>query len=161
MKLSLDARARQAVLRVSAKIYSQEALRITAAVFDGRADVYLEDGRVERAVTLRAARKDLDASGLEALAGEFLNELLNQEYRFIVSRFNRKISDLISAQTLLAARGGEAAPAAPGGEETPEFKAEVERLMAAAAEEVSRTMPRKLPPQGLPLDRPAEARRRD
>lgn len=157
MKLSLDARARRAELTLAPKLYSDEALRIAAAVFDGRAEVYLEDGRAARVVTLEAKRKDLDAAGLEALAGDFLNELLNQEYRFLVSRFNRKIADLISAQTLLSARGGEKAPTA--GEETPEFKAKVARLLADTEAEIARTMPRKLPPQGLPLDRPAEAAR--
>lgn len=159
MKLKTDARARRAELTLAPKLYSDEALRIAAAVFDGRAEVYLEDGRAARVVTLEAKRKDLDAAGLEALAGDFLNELLNQEYRFLVSRFNRKIADLISAQTLLSARGGEKAPAAAAGEDAPEFKEKVARLLVETEAEIARTMPRKLPPQGLPLDRPAEAAR--
>lgn len=159
MKTIVDVRARRAVVRVPAKLYSPESVRIAAAVFEGRAEVYLEESRAERRVTLEAKRKDLGAEGLAALGGEFLNELLNQEYRFLVSRFNRKIADLISAQTLLSARGGENPPAAAAGEDTPEFAAETAKLLAAAAEEIRRTMPRKLPPQGLPLDRPVGAAR--
>ena len=39
----------------------------------------------------------------------------------------------------------------PAGEDTPEFKKQVEALLKQAREEIRKTMPKKLPPQGTPL----------
>jgi len=154
VKFLVDRAERSVSLRVPKKIYSDDAVRIAAHVFSNRAETYAESSRAEHALTLVAKRQDADAAVLEALGGEFLNELLNQEYRFVVARFNRKVADVIAAQTLLAARGGENPPAPPA--ETPELKAETERLMQAAAAEIARTMPKKISPPG-PLY-PPEAR---
>jgi His-Xaa-Ser system protein HxsD len=157
VKLDIDAKAREVSFSVPSKVYSMDALRIAAATFESRCESEAgeEKGRYE--LTLRA-RKSLDAAGLEALAGEFANELLNQEYRFVVAKFNRKVADLIAAQTLLAARGGENPPAPPAGEDTPEFKAEVQKLLAEAAEEIRRTMPPRIAPQGSPIPPEKDAR---
>jgi His-Xaa-Ser system protein HxsD len=146
MKISTDRAERSVSLMVSAKIYSQDAVRIAAHVFSRRAEIYHEDAKGSHELTLVAKRKDLDEKALEALGGEFLNELLNQEYRFVVARFNRKVANLIAAQTLLAARGGET-PAAPA-PDSAELKAETARLMKEAQAEIDRTMPKKLAPQG-------------
>lgn len=150
MKLDIDAKAREVSFSVPSKIYTEDALRIAAATFDTRCETLAGEGKGRHELTLKA-RKSLDAAGLKALAGEFANELLNQEYRFVVARFNRKVADLIAAQTLLAARGGENPPAAPEGEQTPEFQAEVKKLMAEAADEIRRTMPKRIAPQGSPI----------
>lgn len=150
MKLDIDAKAREVSFSVPSKVYSEDALRIAAAVFDSRCEASAYTGGRRHELTLKA-RKELDAAGLRSLAGEFRNELLNQEYRFLVARFNRKIADLIAAQTLLAARGGEHPPAAPEGEKSPEFQAEVRKLVAEAEEEIRRTMPKRIPPQGSPI----------
>jgi His-Xaa-Ser system protein HxsD len=133
------------------KIYSMDSLLIAAQVLSAKLNVYLDETKSSYEVTLEAKRKDLDAAKLAALAGEFGNELLNQEYRFIVGRFNSKISSLIVTQTLMAARGGETPAAPPAGESTPEFKALVASLMRNAEAEVARTMPKKIPHQGTPL----------
>ncbi|MDE2491690.1 MAG: hypothetical protein KGM24_12660 [Elusimicrobia bacterium] len=154
MKISVDPSERSVTVTVSPKAYSDDAVRIAAAVFGAKAEVYDEGGRSARALTL-VAKRALDARALEALGGDFLNELLNQEYRFLVARFNRAIADRIATQTLLAARGGETPPAPPA--DTPELKAETERLLAEAAEEIRRTMPKRLPPQGAPIRAPKEA----
>ena len=153
MRLDVDSGGRSVSLAAPRAIYSEDAVRIAAQVFAGRAEVYREPSRSEHRLTL-VAKRGLDARALEALGGEFLNELLNQEYRFLVARFNRKIADLIVTQTLLAARGGER-PAPPPAD-PPELLAEAERLMAAAREEARRTMPTRIPPQGQPI--PPEAR---
>jgi His-Xaa-Ser system protein HxsD len=156
MKIDVDVAERRATVRAPRKLYSDDAVRVAAHVFDSRAEVYHEAGRGEHEFSLVARRKDLDAAALEALGGEFLNELLNQEYRFLVARFNRRIADRIVAQTLLSARGGETPAPAPA--PTPELKAETERLLAEAAEEIRRTMPKRIPPQGAPIRAPEGAR---
>ncbi len=151
MKATIDAKAREATVTLSSAAYSDEAVRIAAATFDARCEVYHEEGKGNFTLTLAARRKDLDAKALEALAGDFLNELLNQEYRFLVARFNRRVADLVVTQALLSARGGEAPAEAAKGEDEPAFKAEVARLMSEAAAEIKKTMPKRLPPQKGPI----------
>lgn len=133
---------------LSKKIYSKDALLIAAQVLSPKANVYLEETKSAFDVTLEAKRKGAD---LAALEGEFGNELLNQEYRFLVGRFNAKISGLIVTQTLMAARGGEKPAESPAGESTPEFKKLVADLVRNAEAEVARTMPRKIADQGTVL----------
>ncbi|PIR18005.1 MAG: hypothetical protein COV48_07960, partial [Elusimicrobia bacterium CG11_big_fil_rev_8_21_14_0_20_64_6] len=94
------------------KIYSMDALRIAAQILAPKVDVYLDETKAAYEVTLKAKRREAGEPQLRSLAGEFGNELLNQEYRFIVGRFNAKISSLIVTQALMAARGGEAPAAA-------------------------------------------------
>ncbi|MFI5360859.1 MAG: hypothetical protein ACHQ49_02720 [Elusimicrobiota bacterium] len=137
---------RSASLVAPRKTYSDDAVRIAAHVFSRRAEVYHRTSRTGHELTLVAKRRDADEAALEALAGEFLNELLNQEYRFVVARFNRKVADVIAAQALMSARGGE--NPAPPAADSPELQAETRRLVAAAEEEIRRTMPRKISPQG-------------
>ncbi len=136
---------------LSKKIYSKDSLLIAAQILSSKINVYLDETKTAYEVTIEAKRKDVDAAGLSALAGEFGNELLNQEYRFIVGRFNSKISSLIVTQTLMASRGGETPAGPPAGESTPEFKKMVAELMKNAEAEVARTMPKKIPHQGTPL----------
>lgn len=159
LKLSADPKEREVSFSVPRSMYSRQAVEIAAHVFSKRVDVLLAEDKKAFDLTLRSKRKTADKAELEALGGEFVNELLNQEYRFIVSRFNQKISSLIVTQALLAARGGEdARPAGvPEAEKTPEFKAKVAALLREAEEEVKRTMPKKLPPQGNPLPPEADA----
>ncbi|NNN05250.1 MAG: hypothetical protein HKL90_05060 [Elusimicrobia bacterium] len=137
---------RSVALNVPRKIYGDDAVRIAAHVFSNRAEVYHRAGKAAHELTLVARHRGADAASLEALGGEFLNELLNQEYRSVTARFNRKIADIIAAQALLSARGAET-PALPA-QDSPEFEAEVQKLLAAAGDEIARTMPKKLSPQG-------------
>jgi len=151
MELDIDVRERSVCFDVPKKIYSMDAVRIAAQVLSSKIDTYLDESKTDYEVTLKAKRKDAGAEQLSALAGEFGNELLNQEYRFVVGRFNSKISSLIVTQALMAARGGEKGPAEVPGEKTPEFKAKVAELVKNAEAEVRRTMPKKIAPQGNPL----------
>jgi His-Xaa-Ser system protein HxsD len=146
MNILVDRDARSVSVAAPRKTYSDDAVRIAAHVFSNRAEVYHRTSRAAHELTLVAKRRDADAASLEALGGEFLNELLNQEYRFVVARFNRKVADVIAAQALLSARGG-AKPAAPAAD-SPELKAAARKLMAAAEDEIRRTMPKKIAPQG-------------
>ena len=146
MNISVDRAERSVSLSAPRKTYSDDAVRIAAHVFSARAEVYDRASRSAHELTLVARRRDADEAFLEALGGEFLNELLNQEYRFVVARFNRKVADLIAAQTLMSARGGEK-PAEPE-PDSPEMAAETRKLMAAAEDEIRRTMPKKIVPPG-------------
>lgn len=151
MELDIDVKERTVSFEIPRSLYSMDALRIAAQTLSSKVDVYLAEGETQYEVTLHAKRRDADEAALDALAGEFGNELLNQEYRFIVGRFNQKISSLIVTQALLAARGGENPPPPPAGEDTPEFKARVEELVKNAEAETARTMPKKIAPQGTVL----------
>ncbi|MBI5629746.1 MAG: hypothetical protein HY921_02545 [Elusimicrobia bacterium] len=153
MEFEIDEEERTVSFEACAKAYSLDAVQISAHIFSGRANVFLDRSEDAFELALQSKKKSA-AAELEVLAREFLNEMLNQEYRFVVGAFNRKISNLIVTQALLAARGGEAAPAS--GEETDEFKVFAARLMREAQEEIARTMPRKIAPQGAPIPPPAE-----
>jgi len=151
MKLDVETAERTVAFEVPETMYSRQGLEIAAQIFSSKANVYLGKTGGIFEVTLESKRKSVSAPELEALAGEFVNELLNQEYRFIVGRFNQKISTFIVTRTLLAARGGETPAETPAEEKTPEFKARVAKMMKDASDEVRRTMPAKIPPQGTPL----------
>lgn len=146
MNILVDRAERSVSLTAPRKTYSDDAVRITAHVFFNRAEVYHGTSSSDHKLKLVAKRLDADQASLEALGGEFLNELLNQEYRFVVARFNRKVADIITAQTLMSARGGEK-PAEPV-PDSAEVEAEAKKLMAAAAAEIRSTMPKKIAPQG-------------
>jgi His-Xaa-Ser system protein HxsD len=154
MKLEKDLKERSVTFKVDARNYSLDSARIAAHVFSARAEVFFEEAKGALELTLQAKRKSAGAAELDALAGEFLNEMLNQEYRFLVSRFNERIASLTITQSLFAARGGENPPGPAAGEASPEFQAAVAAMLAEAQEEISRTMPKRLPPQGTPLPPP-------
>lgn len=151
MRLKTDVGERTVGFEVPRSMYSREGLDIANQIFSPRAEIYLEESAKTLGLTLKSKRKASTPEELERLGGEFLNELLNQEYRFVVGRFNQKISGLIVTQALFSARGGEEPPKPPVEEQTPEFKEAVVKMMRDAAEEIKRTMPKKLPPQGNPL----------
>jgi len=151
MILETDVKERQVSFEIPKKIYTMDALRIAAQILAPKIDVYLDESKTDYEVTLQAKRRDAGEAQLVALAGEFGNELLNQEYRFIVGRFNAKISSLIVTQALMAARGGETPAGPPVEEQMPEFKAKIAALVKNAEAEVARTMPKKIADQGNPL----------
>jgi His-Xaa-Ser system protein HxsD len=155
MDFDVDEKAGTVTLTAPKSQYSLEAIQIAAHVFDRGAEVSVSEDDAEYEIALKSKRK-ASAEQLVDLGGSFLNELLNQEYRFVVGRFNQKISSLIVTRALLAARGGEKPRETPPEEDTPEFRRETERLVREAEEEIRRTMPRRLPPQGRPLNEPAE-----
>jgi len=142
MILDTDLKERSVAFDIPKKIYSMDAVRIAAQILATKTDAYLDESKFFYEVTLKSKRRDAGEAQLTALAGEFGNELLNQEYRFIVGRFNLKISTLIVTQSLMAP---------PAAESTPAFQAMVAELMKNAEAEVARTMPKKIEHQGNPL----------
>ncbi|TBR23578.1 hypothetical protein EPO15_05655 [bacterium] len=135
-----DVKAHEASLSVPKAVYSERALEIAAAVFAKRAQTYVGETKTAWELTLEAKRKGLTATELEALAGDFLAELLNQEVRSLTGALNKDVAALQSAQALLAARGGENPPAAP--EEDAAFKKAAAKLLAEAKAEQARTAPK-------------------
>lgn len=105
-------------LAVPKAVYSAAALHIAAQVFAGRASISVAESDAEWELDLP-----------EPLAGDFLNELLNQEYRFLVSALNKDAAALQVTQALFAARGGEHPAPAPS--EDAAFKKKAAALLSA------------------------------
>ena len=79
-------------------IYSAEALKLASFVFAGRADIRIRPGKKVSHVSLNGAD--------ERLAGEFLNEVLNQQCRLDLAKKNSRIAGIITTKALLSAAGG-------------------------------------------------------
>lgn len=123
-------------LRLPKSVYSKTALEISVAAFAKRAEVYVGETKSEWDLELVPLRKKATEAQLTALAGDFLNELLGQEYRFLVSAANKDVASLQAAQALWSAAGGEKRPAPP--KEDAAFKKAASALLKAAREEFSR-----------------------
>ncbi|MFH1723461.1 MAG: hypothetical protein ABII00_02450 [Elusimicrobiota bacterium] len=139
-------------LTVSKRVYSEEALKLAANVFSRRAQAEFAEaengwevtllprsrraskgGRVRRPPGVDAGPRARGLAELKALEGEFLNELLSQEYRVLVSGFNKRIAGVLVTQALFSARGGENPPKPP--KESAAFKKEAAKLLREAKEE--------------------------
>lgn len=90
-------------LTILTKIYPPEVIYQTCNLFLADYYVYL-DGDPAKAITVSLKRKVAASKEsvlvMEALAGEFYNELLNQLLRIKVSQSNAKIREYIVAQAL-------------------------------------------------------------
>ncbi len=117
-------------LSLDKAVYSAEALELASFVFADRAEVTAAGSAKGWKVTLKPLGKVVDA---EAVAGDFVNELLNAECRFLVSGVNKTLAALQTTQALFAARGGEDPLAAPA--EDAVFRKETKALMDAARKE--------------------------
>lgn len=82
-----------------AKIYSGEAVKLAAYLFAGRAGIKIS---ARGGATEVLIARDGD---LARLAGEFSNEVLNQQCRLDLSRKNSKISGILATKALLSAAG--------------------------------------------------------
>ena len=83
----------------SDKIYTAEAVKLAAYVFSDTADIKLSPS---------AEGIEVEVSGGAAessVAGEFANEVLNQQCRLDLAVKNGKISSLIVTKALLSASG--------------------------------------------------------
>lgn len=131
MKLSVNPKLREAVVTLDSKVYRREAVRSAAVVFSDKAKFFVErEGKGSIEVALRA-RKEASPAELRELAGEFLNEALNQDLRLTLARENAGILKLITAQTLYAARGAERPPSLDAETEN-KLQEEGDRLLAEA-----------------------------
>lgn len=90
---------------INSKLYPLEAVYGAAYVFLDKAYFRL-DGDPEKEITVQIKSKEkLSRKGLENLASDFLNELLNYSLRYKISKNNRKIREYIIGTALLSALG--------------------------------------------------------
>ena len=81
-------------------IYAPEAVKLAAYVFSGRAGIKLY-------FSARGTEAEVSGGGRDcAAAGEFANEVLNQQCRLDLAAKNGKMAGIIIARTLLSASGG-------------------------------------------------------
>lgn len=93
---------RRVRFEVSEDLYDLDVILGAAWLFLDRCYVWLDrlgDRRVQ--VVLRA-RAEADAAALEALAGEFANELLNQAVRKQVGEANARVREFIMAKAFFS-----------------------------------------------------------
>ena len=95
---------------LSSEIYCAEAVELAASVFEGRG------------VRLVKAAGGFRVEAPGDAAGEFCNEVLNQQCRLDLSRKNYKIASLIATKALLSAAGVEQGGAAKGKEKAAKKK---------------------------------------
>lgn len=103
--LSWDVAERRARFLVPESVYALDVIQGAAYLFIDRCYVWLDrpaDAVVE--VVLRT-REAADADALQALAGEFANELLNQALRKNINASTGKLRELIMARAFFAAEG--------------------------------------------------------
>jgi His-Xaa-Ser system protein HxsD len=83
---------------LDAGIYSGEAVKLAAFVFSDKADIRIAPGKGILKVSIKA-----DDAG--RAAGDFLNEVLNQQCRIDLAKKNSKIAGIIVTKALLSAAG--------------------------------------------------------
>jgi len=86
-------------LNFSEKIYAPEAVRLAAYVFSDIADIGLFPSGKGLGAEIPCGE------GRASLAGEFANEVLNQQCRLDLAAKNGKISSIIVTKALLSASG--------------------------------------------------------
>lgn len=102
MQLTYELEERRVRFPIDESLFPLDAIYGAAYLFVDRCYVFLDrpaDQRVE--VQLRA-KGDADEAALEALAGEFANELLNQALRVRVGDSTRKIREYTMAKAFFS-----------------------------------------------------------
>src|SRR5262245_42781576 len=93
VEFAFDLAPREITFEIGEDIYSTDAIFGTAYLFIDRAYVFLTRPR-DKVVRVRLrTRAETDEAGLEALAGEFANELLNQVMRHRISQSTANIRE--------------------------------------------------------------------
>lgn len=104
-KSEINIKENQIVFRLNSKNYPLEAILNAAYVFIDRVYVYL-DGEPEKEICISLKGKNkLGKIQLEALRGEFLNELLNFLVRTQIAKRNKKIREFIVGSALIHSMG--------------------------------------------------------
>lgn len=115
------------VLSLGRPPYGSEALAAGALALGARARVFVTETKAAFAVEIEPA-KALPPAKARALAGEFLNEALNHEYRQRVVAFHAPLTQ--AALAPLLAKGFPAVPPDPLEELEPQVKADRARELA-------------------------------
>ena len=101
-------------IEVDRKIYPMEMIYGACFIFIDRCYVYLDRNGADKLTVTLKGKTALKAAELEALSGEFHNELLNQALRKKISQANRRIREYIVSRALFSAE--------PVDEVEPEFE---------------------------------------
>jgi len=105
MSISINVSKNQVVGAINPKVYPLEAVYGAAYVFLDRAYVFLDEDSKGRILVSLKGKEKLNKKQLEALKGEFYNELLNYSLRYQISKDNRKIREYIVGRALVGAIG--------------------------------------------------------
>lgn len=98
------------IISVNQKLYPLEAAYGAAYAFLDKAYIYLEEGPKSKIQITLKGKEKLTKKGLEALKGEFLNELLNSSLRDRISKNNKKIREYMIGRALASALSGPERP---------------------------------------------------
>jgi His-Xaa-Ser system protein HxsD len=115
---TLDAATSSLTLSLDIGLYPRDVLYAAAYVFLDRAYVLLDRQESRFIVHLRGKRP-LDEPTLQAMAGEFENELLAQALRHLVVDANQRIIEDVVAVAIAGASAGVEPDAGPAAEHAP------------------------------------------
>ena len=88
---------------INLETYSLESVYQAAYAMLDRLYFYFDKKAPDALIAEIKPKKAVSAEGLEALKGEFFNELLNSELRVMVAKRTKKIRDALIAQALIGA----------------------------------------------------------
>jgi His-Xaa-Ser system protein HxsD len=104
---------------VDTRIYPLDAVLGTAYVFINRAYVHLDQPGKDRVRVTLSGKERLDKDAVQALCGDFLNELLGQVLRDRTAKKYGRMREALLAKAIFAAAPGLAEEAASGVTATP------------------------------------------
>jgi len=102
IKSEINLKKNQAIFCLDTKIYSLEVVYSTSNNFLDRAYVFLDGDPAEEIIVSLKGKEVLSKKQLEALKGEFGNELLNCLLRAEVTKNNQKMREYIVASALVS-----------------------------------------------------------
>lgn len=100
--LTIDLGERRVRFVVNEEIYDLDVIQGAAYLFLDRCYVFLDRPADRRVEVLLRARGDADAAALEAMGGEFANELLNQALRKNIGASNARIREFLMAKAFFS-----------------------------------------------------------
>lgn len=100
--LTTDIGERRVSFVVSEDLYALDVIQGAAYLFLDRCYVFLDRPADRQVAVVLKAKGETDAAALDALAGEFANELLNQALRKAIGASNAKIREFILAKALFS-----------------------------------------------------------
>jgi len=103
IKSKINQKENQIVFLLDSKIYSLEAIYSTAYVFLDRSYVFLDGDPAKEIKVFLKGKTKLNKKQLQALNGEFCNELLNYLLRVKIAKRNKKIREFIVGTALVSA----------------------------------------------------------
>lgn len=105
MDASLNQQENKITFRLSREVYDLDAILGASYLFIDRAYVYLDCDPEGNVIASFKGKEELSAKEMEALVGEFQNELLNQTLRVRLAKRNQKIREQIVQLALYPGEG--------------------------------------------------------